>query len=230
MSTPEQQLATLRAEIDQLDSELIMRIKARCAVVEKVAALKQAHWPSRCHIRPEREAQMHARIYAAFEGSNFHPEAAVAIWRHLIGASTHMESPLHVAASTTLRPLVAAYFGDYINHIAWDGETLPSQTTIAALPFPDAASAGLWQNFAQAHPDWRIFAYMPVVLHSAQPQALLLAPLTPQPSGNDISYFIGASAQAGATAHSPNLFSLQGFVTEHAGATFIGTHAIPLTA
>jgi len=228
----ESELAKLRGEIDSIDRQIIALLKTRIGVVAHVAKLKQAIWPGRCHIRPGRESQMHHTMYDAFSGSDFLPEAAVAIWRHIISASTHIESPLYVATSDTLKHLAQGYFGDYVNHVAWNSGPIPTDATIAILPFPASANAALWQDFIKDNPTWRVFASLPVVLKGSAPQALALAPLQAEPSGDDVSYFISAQLPEHATqlAHLNRwvIWSIPGFVTEHEGAQFIGAHGIPI--
>jgi chorismate mutase len=225
-------LATLRSEIDAIDREMIALLKNRIQVVKQVAELKHATWPGRCHIRPGRETQMHRAMFEAFQGSDFLPEAAVAIWRHIISASTHLESPLHIATTDALRPLAQSYFGDYVHHISWNNGAMPAEATIAILPFPAAANAALWQDFLKAHPTWRIFASLPVVLHGGLPQALALAPVQAEASGDDVSYFISTTAPEHATTHAQlqrwTLWSIPGFITEFSSAQCVGAHGIPI--
>lgn len=226
--TPEATLAALRTEIDSIDQQLIALLKQRIGVVGRVGQLKHAHWPGSCHIRPARETQMHRAIFEAFRHSDFLPEAAVAIWRHIISASTHIESPLYVAAPPALGALARSYFGEYVFHLDWEEGALPPKATLAILPFPAASNAALWQRFLAHQPGWRIFAYLPVVLHGGKPQALALAPVACEPSGADVSYFSGGHMPAQGVMHGAGIWSMAGYHPEHAGATFLGAHGVPI--
>jgi chorismate mutase / prephenate dehydratase len=223
---PEEQLHTYRASIDTVDAQLIALIKQRTEIIAKVAALKASHWPNTCHIRPGREGQMHRAIFNAFAGSSFPQASAVALWRLLISASTDLESPLRVAHTAATAMDARDYFSPLVQYVA----TTSAQTVLNALENGNATIAvvpsaeadpdfwNAWLDDARSA-DYKIFAYMPVVLSpETSPRALAVAKLTPEPSGDDWSYFYD-----GTTLH-----VLQGFITQHAGAQFLGAHAAPL--
>jgi chorismate mutase len=205
------QLQVLRKRIDALDDKLIALIKERTGIILEVAALKRAHTPNDCHIRPAREGQMHKRIYEAFKGSDFNVNAAVIIWRHLISASTHLESPLKVTSSAP-RHLGYEYFGYYVDHNdAIDSEEALRHVSgktanIAVIPPEDAA-------LLEKHPTLKIFAALPVIGNKVE--GLAVAALAPEPSGDDVSYFLDSNR---------HVVSESGFVTERADSVWLGTH------
>ncbi|MFZ4124704.1 MAG: chorismate mutase [Rickettsiales bacterium] len=209
------QLKTLRNRIDALDDQLITLIKERTGIIHEVAALKREHTPNDCHIRPAREGQMHKRIYEAFKGSDFNVHAAVIIWRHLISASTHLESPLKVTSSAP-RHLGHEYFGHYVEHRdAVDSEEALRHVSgktanIAIIPTEDAA-------LLEKHPTLKIFAALPVI--GSKVEGLAVAALAPEPSGDDVSYFIDSDRHIVAEA---------GFITERAESIWLGTHPAQL--
>lgn len=199
--TPENQLAALRGRIDALDEQLSQLLIQRIGIVGEVAALKAEHWPNNCHIRPGREGQMHQAIAKRFTGTPFPPLAGLAIWRQLIGASTHLESPLNI---TTLDAhpehlwMAREYFGvqvgtqiartlvDALAHIR------NGSSNIIILPCPTASE---WWKGAEAMrvAGLQIFATLPVDgdnLPSGALPAVALAQLTPEPSGDDVSYHV----------------------------------------
>lgn len=183
---PEQTLEAHRAAIDAIDSQLIALLKDRIGIVKQVAALKAANWPGKCHIRSGREGRMHQRIAQAFRDSDFPASAALAIWRQIIGASTHVESPLKIAVTSADHAAMAReYFGV-------SAEVLPFSSLADALASKErtillATRADLPVVRAVA-PKLKIFGALP--LQQAEPAALALAELTPEESDDDISYYL----------------------------------------
>jgi chorismate mutase len=201
MTTPEEQLAALRAQIDATDQTIGELLISRVGIIHQVAALKAANWPNNCHIRPGREGQMHQKIAQRFNGTAFPPLAALAIWRQLIGASTHLESPLNI---TTLDAhpehlwLAREYFGvqiglepafsmvDALSHMRM------GSSNILILPCPQTNE---WWKAAEAMraAGLFIFASLPVVgnnLPNGTLSAVALAKVAPEPSGDDVSYHV----------------------------------------
>lgn len=208
-------LQVLRGSIDALDDKLIALIKERTGIINEVAVLKRAHTPNDCHIRPAREGQMHKRIFEAFRGSDFNMHAAVIIWRHLISASTHLESPLEVASSAP-RHLAHEYFGHYVTHSdAADSEAALRDVSgrkynIAVIPCEDIA-------LLEKHPTLKIFAALPVV--GKKVEAVAVAALKPEDSGDDISYFLDPDR---------HVVTKQGFHKELGDDVWLGAHPAQL--
>lgn len=220
MSSPEEQLAGFRARIDAIDEQMIKLLLERIGVVEQVAALKHKHWPGACHIRPGREGQMHRKIYERFKGSKFSVRAAITLWRQIIGASTHIESPLKVAV---LEPehswLARGYFGSEVtpsnfSTLAEACAALASGTCNILL-LPVGFKGAWWEKLpAESH----VFALLPPLegaLPNNVPQALAIAAITPEASGDDVSYYAAGG----------KLEKRDGFDPGLAGATFLGAHA-----
>lgn len=223
--TPEEQLAILRARIDAKDEELAQLFISRIGIIREVAKLKGEHWPNNCHIRPGREGQMHHAIARRFTGSDFPPLAALAIWRQLIGASTHIESPLNVV-TLVAHPehawLAREYFGLQIG--AQLAPTLVDAlahlrngpSNILILPAPSETND--WWKGAEGirAADLAIFAMLPVVsdnLPQGSQPAVALAKLDPEDSGDDISYHV----------HEKELIVRPGFHPDEPGI-FLGAH------
>lgn len=188
--TPEQTLETLRARIDGLDDQLIALLNERIGVVKQVAALKAQHWPNNCHIRPGREGRMHQRIAERFARSDFPAAAALAIWRQIIGASTHVESPLKIAVKNAAQAALAReYFGVTAEITAF--KALPEALAAiaqgrATLLLATPRDLGV---IHQQAPALKVFAALPVATPK-KPLAIALANVTPEPTGDDISYHL----------------------------------------
>jgi chorismate mutase len=228
--TPDAKLAELRARIDAVDDKLIALILERTGIIREVAQLKADSWPNDCHIRSGREGKMHTRIARAFIGSIFSPKAAVALWRLLIGTSTNLESPLRIAFLASQPDyywLAREYFGPAINLTSVAAPALVEESNILLLPAPDISGAGWWRHpLLHKGQPLRIFARLPLAeeeLPGEMPPAVALAAITPEPSGDDISYllaktkdsqppaFEGARVISNGTDH---LLVISGFVTE----------------
>ena len=231
MDNPDEQLSAHRARIDQVDELLSQLLIARSQVISDVAKLKAKHWPNSCHIRPAREGQMHRDVVQRFRGTEFSPRTGLAMWRQLIGGSTHMESPLNV---TYLNPypehrfMAREYFGVQIGarHAPTFTDALEDirngSSNILILPHPE--SHAWWRDYSSFHSTGlRVFASLPVetgILPKDCTPAIAMATVNPEDSGDDISYFV---TQDG------GLEIVDRFVTERSGATFIGAHAHPIT-
>ncbi len=94
------QLTTLpevREQIDALDAELIRLISRRARLAERVAEIKSAsHEPHSSFYRPEREAQVLARVREKNPGP-LPGDALVWLFREIMSACLALEKPLTVA-------------------------------------------------------------------------------------------------------------------------------------
>ncbi|HCX34713.1 MAG TPA: chorismate mutase, partial [Rhodocyclaceae bacterium] len=87
----DRELARLRFEIDRLDDEVLDRVSRRAGLAKAIGALKgEAAW------RPEREAQVLARLAAANPGPL---DAATVrhLFREIMSACLALEQPLTIA-------------------------------------------------------------------------------------------------------------------------------------
>lgn len=226
METPEATLQTFRAEIDAIDEQLAQLLVQRIGIIQQVATLKARHWPKSCHIRPGREGQMHRALQQRFTGTAFPPLTALAIWRQLIGGSTHLESPLVATViDQDHRFLVREYFGlqapvstaqnfaDALDRVKSGGANL------LVLPSPDISD--WWKNARMIQDAGLcIFASLPLVegtLPAGVRPAVALAALAPEPSGDDISYYVTGG----------KLEKFDGFIEGRDGI-FLGAHPRPI--
>lgn len=227
MQNPEQTLADCRARIDAIDDALARLLLERIEIVAEVGALKNAHWPRDCHIRPGREARMHRWVVERFRGTKFSTRAAFLIWRQLIGASTTIESPIKVAVMQEAhRSRARNYFGANAQitvcaSLAEVAACINNKTvTVALLPanLPDGWWGALPENF-------RIFTQLPILARDMAwlPKLNALAAIDPEPSGDDVSFYVVNG----------ELKTLEGFVTPDAanlpGARWLGASAKPIS-
>lgn len=265
--SPAERLAAFRSRIDAMDERVAQLLLERTGIIREVAALKAANWPSPCHIRPAREGQMHEAVAKRFSGTDIPPIAALAIWRQMIGAATQLESPL-TAVSLVHQPhhawLAREYFGagvgNVMEHSLADMLDTMEQGNANLLLLPHGGD--WWRDAAlfKSH-GLSIFATLPVstqpLPHGALP-ALALAPVKPEPSGNDVSYVVVSTtkpvdsaelqailpSQIQSADDTHHLVLIDGFVTEGSseittlskglGArllslTVLGTHPKPVS-
>jgi chorismate mutase len=78
-------LQPLRAQLDELDAELIRLLARRASVVQEIWAWKQAQGVAR--IDPEREAELRARLLAQAGALGLSRDAVAAILDRIIGVS-----------------------------------------------------------------------------------------------------------------------------------------------
>lgn len=219
------QLQQYRNDIDGIDEQLASLLIRRSNIVKNVKSLKDTHWPNACHIRPGREAKMHATMFSRFAGSPLGAQAGAEFWRLIISASTMIESPLHVITLRETTTLAQNYFSNLAHYtpassLYHASELLTQQAgSIVCLQnnFNESTAAFFMRN-----PALRIFAYAPLVLKNTHyPQAVFIADIACEPSDSDISYFVEHN----------RIIMLEGYHETHptsATARFIGAHATPL--
>lgn len=111
-------LAQLRAEIDNVDRELLALLNRRAAFANEVGELKRAEGST--VYRPEREAQVINALQAANPGPLKAPNVAT-IWREIMSACRALEAPQRVSylgpAGTFSEQAAVQFFGSSIEHV-----------------------------------------------------------------------------------------------------------------
>ncbi len=195
-------LATLRAELDQLDDTLHDTLMRRAQVVEQVGALGAK---GRVPVRPGREAAILRRLLERHAGQ-FPASSLVRLWRELICGMTTLQHPLRIAvcdAAGTLDTLAAAreHFGALVALRAYPspaqaiGEISAGSATAAVLPLPQEGEAPrqAWWTALLHRDDPRIHVVARLPFWAARPegapqvQAFVLTTAAPDPSGRDRS-------------------------------------------
>lgn len=90
------ELAAIRADIDDLDTQLLALLNRRAACAQKVGEIKARHGADGQIYRPEREAQVLRRIQALNRGP-LADETATFFFREVMSACLALEKPLGVA-------------------------------------------------------------------------------------------------------------------------------------
>src|SRR4051812_8601829 len=205
------ELDELRREVDRIDRSIIELLAARLRVVAEIAQVKGAG-PGQLALRPAREALIMRRLVDGRAG-DFPKAALLRMWRELLGAMTRVQSPLAVAAwlppgSPELRDMVRDHFGSLAPLLPADGPAdtlrLAARGTaqVAVLPVP-AGEERWWSVLLDdAASDLRVVSRLPFAPLPGYPKAVgafVLAPLEPEPSGDDLTLLaIEAESTVGA--------------------------------
>lgn len=199
------ELQELRSRIDAIDDEIIKLLLARSQVVRRVGEYKRKSAVASCPIRSGREAEMLRRIFTKFSNTNFPPEAAVAIWRIIIGASTGMESDMTLSvladkSDADVYWLAREYFGahssiikqPHVNRVV--GDVADAKAAVGIVPFSYSSQENGWWRILlqQGESAIKIFARIPFVMENdgREKMAFAFASLMPEPSGDDKSLLV----------------------------------------
>jgi chorismate mutase len=204
----EAEIAALRAEIDTLDDAMHDLLMRRSAVVARLAGSRAKGGTS--PLRPGREAAVLRRLLARHTGP-LARERLVRIWREIFMASTAIQGAFSVAVHAPSPQsgharLAREHFGPIaaIRVHPTPARALAAVTdgeaSVAVLPAPaeeDAATGAAWWARLDV-PKLQVVARLPFVGEATGgPGALVVAPVPPDPSGDDRTLLL-IEAEAGA--------------------------------
>ncbi len=236
-------LSELRLRIDAIDAELLRLVDERSALARDIAAAKAREGGdvSGCLLRPDREAMLLRKLTGKPRAAAS-DAAVVAIWRELISESLRIQGEgqggLHLDfwagdASSQLVKWSRERFGAAP---AEAGLAEPVQV-IAAARDPRHIGilsldprAGAWWARLLAEPQVRIICALPERTPE-RPKGFAIAALKPEPTGDDVSYWVtdsrlseaaltellgqrGLAAEWLCSTGGMKLFGLSGFVQE----------------
>lgn len=195
-------LASLRAELDQLDDAIQDLLIRRAEVVQRVAATKPAGVIA---LRPGREAAILRRLLARHRGG-LPPQSIVRIWRELLAATTGMQGRFAIAVCDTdpgraFTQLAREHFGaltpltSHRSPAQSVAEVSAGRASLAVLPLPsdtESVAEAWWTALLQKdepriHVIARLPFYRPRPEGAPAVQALVVAAIAPDPSGDDRS-------------------------------------------
>jgi chorismate mutase len=204
----EAEIAALRAEIDALDDAMHDLLMQRSAVVARLAGSRAKGGTT--PLRPGREAAVLRRLLARHAGP-LARERLVRIWREVFMASTAIQGGFSVAVHAPSPQsgharLAREHFGPIA---AMRVHPTPAralaavsdgEASVAVLPAPaeeEAGTAAAWWARLEV-PKLQVVARLPFVSEPAGgPGALVVAPVAPDPSGDDRTLLL-VEAEAGA--------------------------------
>ncbi|MDP7546056.1 MAG: chorismate mutase [Alphaproteobacteria bacterium] len=196
-------LDDLRQQIDRIDGELHDKIMQRTALIDQVAKAKQSLGRHDVAMRPNREAEV-VRALAKRHQGQLPTATVIRIWRELINSATALQGPMSVAVCAPARSV--AYWDMARNHFGSSApvtlHTSPSVVMrmvdeqpgiIGLLPFPQSGEENPWwpalasQANDQSGPRvvWRLPFFSSVTGRFEQLEALAVAKLVPEASGDD---------------------------------------------
>ncbi len=200
-STPD--LDDLRRQIDQIDADLHDKIVQRIALIDQIAQAKQLQGNEASAMRPNREAEVVRKLAGRHQGQ-LQTATVIRIWRELINGATALQGPLSIAVCAPARSV--GYWDMARNHFGSSApmtlHTSPSVVlrmvddepgAIGLLPFPQSGEENPWwpalasQANDQAGPRviWRLPFFASPTGRFEQLEALAVAKLTPEASGQD---------------------------------------------
>ncbi len=211
--TTRDKLLEYRAQIDEIDNNIIDLLIKRSGIVRQVGKLKKQSYNPSCYIRPAREAEMLRDISARFTATGFSPAAAAAIWRIIIAASTSIESQMVFSTlAANNEPdfywITREYFGGFspvnrhTNPKLVISDLLEDKATVGILPMPSSGEEGNWWQLLleSASPSLQIFACLPFVINPYDPPAVAIAKIRPEPTDYDYT-LIALKADEGISQH-----------------------------
>ncbi|MBV9736424.1 MAG: chorismate mutase [Acidisphaera sp.] len=195
-------LAVVRAELDELDDALHDLLIRRAEAVERIAAAKRAGLVA---LRPGREASILRRLLGRHSGG-LPRQALVRIWRELFAGTTAMQGDFSIAVCDTepgsaLVQIAREHFGA-LTPLRVHGSPAQALAELSAgaagaavLPLPaegEPLSAAWWTALLQRdEPRIRIVARLPFWAPrpegAPRAQALIAASIAPDASGRDRS-------------------------------------------
>jgi len=198
-------LAELRRDIDQIDDSIQELLWQRTDVVEKVRAYKHKRRVYRRggFFRPSREIEILRRLLCRHQGL-FPEKGIVQIWRTII--ASHLAAQEHFTLAV-YRPkskdpcwnLAREHYGSivpttYAASITTVLKKVADRTVSAGvLPIPRKKDDAWWRHLVDRFDDLRIVAGLPFVdfeSDAGDVQAVIVAPMAPEPSGKDCSFFV----------------------------------------
>ena len=199
-------LDALRLNIDAIDNEIHSLLLRRTDLVAEIGDLKRARNREGFSLRPSREATIIRRLVARHSGP-FPVAALVRLWRELLSGQVMVQSNFNIAlfdpsTDATYRSITRDQFS-----ASGRVHLLPSSTQVIQAVSGGNSTLGILPLPSDKHPDpwWatlpnegnmplRIIARLPFLKEQedtvAQSEALVVASVTPEPSGEDVSLVV----------------------------------------
>jgi len=199
-------LDDLRREIDEIDNAIHDLILRRADIVKHVASAKKG---SVLPIRPSREASMLRRLSDRHNGA-FPLSALARMWHEMIAAFTMIQATYKIAVFAdaehhTLWDLARDQFGSQTPMTAMDTrrevvqQVLSGDAEVGVLPPPEENEDKPWWTQLAVAGAPVIVQRMPFAgvgnVRGVPAEAVAIANLDLEPTGDDISYLVFATAE-----------------------------------
>lgn len=237
-------LAALRRELDGVDDALSDLLSRRAGIAAEIG---RSGAKGRARFRPGREACILRRLLARPDGL-LAPALVVALWREMFAASIALQGPFELAVAEgdpALEACARAHFRiPPAIRFAPDAPAWPGSAHAAVLPWFDAGP-DWWAHLGPVG-GWYVAARLPFLADTKAPQAVVVAPDPPDPSGKDRSLLLarvgfdpaahGFAPLAGWERGGRALHEVDGYVPaddprlRDAAAVLAGAYAVPVHA
>jgi len=208
MTETAETLESLRQQIDALDHQLLQLADQRSVLARAIAAAKAREATSAevSLLRPDREALLLRKLLNAPRKA-VSDAAVVALWRELISESLRIQG--EDRGGLHLNFWAKDNIGDLTNWARARFGVAPSQQflaepseVIAAARRPSQIGilsldprTGPWWARLLAEPKVRIICALPE-MDQNRPRGVAIAPIAPEPTGNDLSFFVTDSGKS----------------------------------
>ncbi|WKL58855.1 chorismate mutase [Asticcacaulis sp. ZE23SCel15] len=226
-------LESLRKRIDQIDADLLRLVDTRASLAEAIATAKaheaavetvhRERVPAE-HIsllRPDREALLIRKLLSA-PGRKVSDAVIIRIWRELISESLRIQGADRGGLHLNL------WAGDKAEVMLWARQRFGAAPALSQAADPVAAilaardprhvgvisldpKGGAWWARLLAEPHVRVMAALPEDING-RPQALGVASLQPEPTGNDVTFWV--TDYAGADHKLSDILSQRGLIAD----------------
>jgi len=182
-------LAELRTRIDEIDNELARLIDARCEATHQVTLAKRAEGAGGFGLRPARESQIMRRLLAL-------PRRAaskaliVRLWREIMGDSLYNQGSFHLTVwgrdKAKMAELARMRFSGapWLDHADEPEHALARVRGGNAIAVMQLSRENPWFGRLLVEPKLSAFAVLPCLTQWGSPQALAIAEVPPEPSGD----------------------------------------------
>ncbi|MBT3534131.1 MAG: chorismate mutase [Rhodospirillaceae bacterium] len=196
-------LDELRRQIDAIDADMHEKIVQRIALIDQVAKAKERMGGAAHAMRPNREAAMARELAERHEGQ-LQTASVIRIWRELINGATALQGPFSVAVCAPERSvgywdMARNHFGSSVPMTLHTSATLVLRLVdeepgaIGLLPLPQNGEDAPWWPALASQADgasgprviWRLPFFASATGQFERLEALAVAKLTPEASGND---------------------------------------------
>jgi len=199
-------LDALRLNIDAIDNEIHTLLLRRTDLVVEIGDLKRARNREGFSLRPSREAMIIRRLVARHSGP-FPVAALVRLWRELLSGQVMVQSNFNIAlfdpsTDATYRSITRDQFSasGRVHLLSSSTQVIQAvssgNSTLGVLPLPSDKHPDPWWATLpnEGHFPLRIIARLPFLKEQegavAQSEALVVASVTPEPSGEDVSLVV----------------------------------------
>ena len=198
-ASPAPSIDAVRAQMDEIDDQILDLVRRRTAFGDQVAAAKG---PSGgLPLRPAREARLMRRLLAE-AGPGTDPDLIFELWRALISANIRRQGAIEVAVASAgdivrTFDLARRHFGGAtkITRAVEPRDALAKaidqKRTVAVLPWPTGGGVGMWWPImceSRFH-DLRLIGALPFQGGADQPEAAIVAAgVALEPAGEDRTF------------------------------------------